>query len=77
MERLAERLCSSPISANTALKGGKRTGAAAGTASPAFAIRTANPNACAESFYFLELMAILVAVTGHLVDHEVHMSICK
>lgn len=46
VDKLAERLCSSPMSASTAEKGGSRTGGAAGTASPALAISTARPTAC-------------------------------
>jgi len=46
VERLADRLCSSPMSASTAEKGGSRTGGVAGTCRPAFAISTAKPSAC-------------------------------
>ena len=48
VDRLAARLCSSPMSASTFENDGSRTGAAAGTASPAFAISTASPNACTQ-----------------------------
>ena len=47
VDRLADRLCSSPMSANTAENGGRRTGGVAGTGRPAFAISTARPSACA------------------------------
>ena len=49
VDRLAARLCSSPMSASTAENGASRTGAAAGTGSPAFAISTASPNACSHN----------------------------
>ena len=46
VDRLAKRLCSSPMSASTAEKGGSRAGGVAGTGNPAFAISAASPNAC-------------------------------
>lgn len=54
VDRLAERLCSSPMSASTALYAGSFTGGSAGMAIPARAIRTASPKACAlQKWWFL------------------------
>lgn len=46
VDREADRLCSSPMSASTALNGGRKAGSLAGRNRPALAISTASPKAC-------------------------------
>ena len=46
VDRLAKRLCSSPMSASTMENGGSLAGGAADMGTPAFAMSTASPKAC-------------------------------